>query len=69
MTGTLFLFHYIGGERGVRTVAYASIDGQWHSALFFLLDNDKSVHSNGASYILYTPGCSPHCFPYSICLT
>ena len=35
MTGTVFLFHYIGGERGVRTVAYASIDRQWHSALFF----------------------------------
>jgi len=35
MTGTLFLLHYIGGERGVRTVAYASIDRQWHSALFF----------------------------------
>ena len=32
MTGALFLFHYIGGERGVRTVAYASIDRQWHSA-------------------------------------
>ena len=35
MTGTLSLLHYIGGERGVRTVAYASIDRQWHSALFF----------------------------------
>ena len=35
MTGALFLFRYIGGERGVRTVAYASIDRQWQSALIF----------------------------------